>query len=68
MKATILADGTLHVAPESDVEAYALDQWCRVNIDYRRADVHAPKICVDFNDYPGAMQSLTLRPPGEAQQ
>lgn len=60
MKATILADGTLSVAPESEFEAYALDQWCRANLDFRLAAAQIPKICVDFTGFPGAMQALKV--------
>ncbi|WP_454825378.1 hypothetical protein [Paraburkholderia xenovorans] len=66
MKSTILADGTLSIAPETELEAYALDQWCRVNIDYRRATVHMPKICIDFSGYPGAMLAMVPSSAGES--
>lgn len=60
MKTDIKADGTLTIAPESELEAYALDQWCRANIDYRRVHPPFPKIIVDFNGFPGAMQAVKV--------
>lgn len=59
MKATILADGTLSIAPESGLEAYALDRWAKENIasDFYCATrvPAAPKIQLDFNGYVAQM-------------
>ena len=60
MKTTILADGTLRIAPESELEAYALDQWCRSNLDYLRVDVHMPKIIVVFTEFPAALRVIEV--------
>jgi hypothetical protein len=53
MKTTILADGTLSVTPESDLEAFALDCWARANITGDWYDVrnNRPKIILDLSDY-----------------
>ena len=59
MKTTILADGTLNITPESDLEAYALDRWSRENITcdwYCATRVPAaPKIILDMSKYADAM-------------
>lgn len=55
MKSTILADGTLSIAPESDLEAYALNRWAQENITsdwYAAGRVPpAPKIILDCSEY-----------------
>ncbi|UEP42739.1 hypothetical protein [Burkholderia sp. B21-005] len=54
MKTTILADGTLSITPESDLEAYALNQWGRANLDYSRVPPTCeplPKMILELNEY-----------------
>ncbi|WP_321810093.1 hypothetical protein [Burkholderia sp. BCC1985] len=64
MKATILADGTLHISPESDLDAYALGQWSRVNLaDWFNVAQPSVKIIVDLSGYPGALAPLTIPQP-----
>ncbi|RKE35266.1 hypothetical protein B0G76_1327 [Paraburkholderia sp. BL23I1N1] len=46
MKATIQADGTLYVAAETALEAYALDRWGRDNLPFNDARVCLPKMIV----------------------
>lgn len=60
MKATILADGTLEIAPETGIEAYALDKWCRANLDYRNVVDPKPKMLVDLSEFPGALQPIPV--------
>ncbi|SOE85670.1 hypothetical protein SAMN05446935_6144 [Burkholderia sp. YR290] len=59
MKTTILADGTLSITPESDLEAYALDRWSRENITsdwYCATRVPpAPKLILDCSEYADRM-------------
>lgn len=58
MKTTILADGTLSVTPESDLEAYALSRWSTENIRGGWCDVRAsapPKIIIDMSEYAAAV-------------
>jgi hypothetical protein len=59
MKATILADGTLSIAPESGLEAYALDRWANENITsdwYCVTRVPpAPKLILDCSEYADRM-------------
>jgi hypothetical protein len=59
MKTTILADGTLSIAPESDLEAYALGRWSRENITndwYCATRVPpAPKLIIDCSEYAASM-------------
>lgn len=57
MKTTILADGTLSVAPESDLEAFALNCWSRENINGNWYDARCqpPKIIIDLSGYPDAI-------------
>jgi hypothetical protein len=57
VKAIIRADGTLIVAPESGLEAYALSRWSKENIRSDRYDVRMsppPNIVVDLSDFPVA--------------
>lgn len=55
MKTTILANGTLSIAPESELEAFALNCWADKNItsDWFNAARPAgpPKIIIDFSGY-----------------
>jgi hypothetical protein len=53
MKTTILADGTLSIAPESDIEAFALNCWSKENItgDWYDVRCHRPKIILDLSAY-----------------
>jgi hypothetical protein len=55
VKTTILADGTLSIAPESGLEAFALNCWAEKNItsDWFNAARPAgpPKIIIDFSGY-----------------
>ncbi|HDR9026931.1 TPA: hypothetical protein QDB14_001101 [Burkholderia vietnamiensis] len=61
MKATILADGTLHISPESDLDAYALGQWSRVNLaDWFNVAQRSMKITVDLSGYPGALDPIRV--------
>lgn len=64
MKATILADGTLQISPESDLEAYALGQWSRANFgDWFNACEPHVKIIVDMSGYPAALAPLHIPQP-----
>lgn len=54
MKTTILADGTLSITPESDLEAYALNQWGQVNLacfPIPPAGQPFPKMILDCSEY-----------------
>lgn len=54
MKTTILADGTLSIAPESELEAFALNCWAEKNItsDWFNVTRPAPpKIIIDLSGY-----------------
>jgi hypothetical protein len=58
VKATVRADGTLIVAPESGLEAYALSRWSKENIRSDWYDVRMsppPNIVVDLSDFPVAV-------------
>ncbi|GJH05019.1 hypothetical protein [Paraburkholderia terrae] len=69
MKTTILADGTLYITPESTLDAYALGQWSKANLDVAWfAQPHLPKIIVDLSQYPGASQPVVLDTNGGAKQ
>jgi len=52
VKTTIRADGTLHVTPETELEAYALNQWSKANFgsgfEMRIPEI---KIFVDMSSY-----------------
>jgi hypothetical protein len=65
VKTTILADGTLSVSPESELEAFALNCWAKENItaDWYAANRHAPiKIIVDMSGYAGRLGCfMTMR-------
>ncbi|MGQ7907250.1 hypothetical protein [Burkholderia sp. BC1] len=64
MKATILSDGTLQILPESDLDAYALGQWSRVNFgDGFNACVPCVKIMIDLSGYPAALAPLHIPKP-----
>jgi hypothetical protein len=57
MKTELCADGTIVITPESGIEAYALDKWCRdefaaIPSSYR------PKLVVDFSGYPSAIKIM----------
>ena len=61
MKATILADGTLYVSPESTLEAYALRQWGMSNIasrDVAELD-NLPKMTIDCRGHAGEFVTST---------
>ena len=65
MKATIRADGTLSVTPESDLEAYALSRWSTENIRSDWYDVRysaPPKIILDMSDYAAAIGFFVVAP------
>ncbi|KPD17252.1 hypothetical protein ADM96_20285 [Burkholderia sp. ST111] len=55
MRAIINADGTLRVAPESDLEAFALNCWFEKNVPIDWYDVTrvppAPKIIIDLSGF-----------------
>jgi hypothetical protein len=58
VKTTILADGTLSVAPESELEAFALNCWGKENItsDWFNVTRPAPpKIIIDLSEYAGKL-------------
>ncbi|HGO6081854.1 TPA: hypothetical protein ACK3PA_006351 [Burkholderia cenocepacia] len=65
MKATILAGGALQVSPETELEAYALAQWSRVNFgDWSNVHQFASNVIVDLSGYPAAVAlSLTIPQP-----
>ena len=64
MKGTILADGTLQISPESELEAYALGQWSRANFgDWFNVRAPYVKIIVDLSGYPAAIQQLHIPQP-----
>ncbi|MBG0879406.1 hypothetical protein H0X90_21690 [Burkholderia sp. 9775_39] len=59
MKATILAGGALQVTPETELEAYALGHWCRVNFgDWFNAAQISMNVIVDLSGYPAANQAI----------
>ena len=61
MKTTILADGTLSIQPESELEAYALGKWCERNLDWRAATQPAPpQMIVDCSEYPDSIAPLRV--------
>ncbi|OTP79464.1 hypothetical protein [Caballeronia sordidicola] len=65
MKTTILADGTLSVTPETDLEAYALSRWSTENIraDWYDARISAPpKIILDMSEYAAAVGLFLVVP------
>lgn len=58
MKTTILADGTLSITPESDLDAYALNQWSIANLDWSRVPANGtplPKMILDCSEYAGRL-------------
>ncbi|WP_186191039.1 hypothetical protein [Burkholderia gladioli] len=58
MKTTILADGTLSITPESDLEAYALNQWGQVNLDFSKIPANGqplPNMILDCSEYVGRL-------------
>ncbi|WP_186200643.1 hypothetical protein [Burkholderia gladioli] len=58
MKTTILADGTLSITPESDLEAYALNQWGQVNLDLSKIPANGqplPNMILDCSEYAGRL-------------
>lgn len=62
MKATITADGTLIVRPESEIEAYALARWSEVNFpDWSNALASHPRLMTDCSEFPGACQPVVVR-------
>ncbi|KVS52234.1 hypothetical protein WK39_26610 [Burkholderia cepacia] len=65
MKATILAGGALQVWPESELEAYALAQWSRVNFGgWHNVQQFATNVIVDLSGYPAAnAMALTIPQP-----
>ncbi|WP_321944690.1 hypothetical protein [Burkholderia cenocepacia] len=74
MKTTILADGTLSITPETDLEAYALNQWGTANLDWSRVSANEtplPKMILDCSEYAGRLgvfvKISNLPTSGEAQ-
>ncbi|WP_186140066.1 hypothetical protein [Burkholderia gladioli] len=74
MKTTILAEGTLCITPESDLEAYALNQWGQVNLDFSKIPANGrplPNMILDCSEYAGRLGIFVkvnnLPPSGEAQ-
>ncbi|WP_175946651.1 hypothetical protein [Burkholderia pyrrocinia] len=64
MKATILAAGALLITPESELDAYALAQWSKVNVgDWFNAATRPMNVIVDLSAYPGAIEPLTIPQP-----
>ncbi|HDR9036104.1 TPA: hypothetical protein QDB07_003612 [Burkholderia vietnamiensis] len=58
METTILADGMLSITPESDLEAYALNQWGMVNLDWSKVPANGqplPKMILDCSEYAGRL-------------
>jgi hypothetical protein len=52
VKTTIRADGTLHVTPETELEAYALNQWGKANFGSGfETRIPEIKIIVDMSAY-----------------
>ncbi|WP_176331009.1 hypothetical protein [Burkholderia vietnamiensis] len=72
MKATILAGGALQVTPETELEAYALGHWCRINFgDWFNAARVSANVIVDLSGYPEANQTIVAVPhlqPGHGTQ
>lgn len=61
MKTTIMADGTLYIEPEGDLEAYARGKWSKENIhDWFAATKPNLKIIIDLEAYPAALGVLTV--------
>lgn len=58
MKATICADGTLVVTPESELDAYALNQWALRNLARipPPGEEPMPKMITDCSAYAGQLQ------------
>ncbi|HDR9227825.1 TPA: hypothetical protein QDB19_004075 [Burkholderia vietnamiensis] len=66
MKTTILVDGMLTITPESDLEAYALNQWGIANLDWSRVPANGtplPKMILDCSEYAGRL-GLFLKAQG----
>ena len=68
MKATISANGTLVIRPESDLEAYALAQWSNVNMAdwWCNVQVTRPRLMTDCSEFPGAFPAVQLEPVPKA--
>ncbi|MBU9502845.1 hypothetical protein KTE68_22090 [Burkholderia multivorans] len=63
MKATILADGTLKIEPESELEAYALGQWSVENLPpFRPWEEPQLNVRVDLSGYTTARLFMKLGP------
>jgi hypothetical protein len=64
MKATISADGTLTVRPETELEAFALAQWSNLNMSDWWTDVRVtrPRLMTDCSEYLGAFLPIQLVP------
>ncbi|MBB2981768.1 hypothetical protein [Paraburkholderia tropica] len=62
MKATIKADGTLVVMPETEIEAYALGRWSATNMtDWFTGNAKAlPKFMLNCEQFPGALDPVVL--------
>ncbi|WP_069267402.1 hypothetical protein [Paraburkholderia nodosa] len=61
MKATITAGGMLIVAPENELEAYALGRWSAVNLTDWFTGTNVPermKFMVNCEAFPGAMDPV----------
>ncbi|WP_369072881.1 hypothetical protein [Burkholderia gladioli] len=59
MKTTILADGTLCLRPETELEAYALNQWARSNLACGPIPPDGrpkPNIIIDCSEYVGMLE------------
>jgi hypothetical protein len=69
VKTTILANGTLSITPETDIEAYALSRWSSENITADWYDARLPqlKIVLDLSAYADQMAAgmfVTLEQSG----
>ncbi|AJW99197.1 hypothetical protein BM43_3188 [Burkholderia gladioli] len=58
MKATIRADGTLFIEAETGLEAFALNAWCKANLDYSNAHAPWPRMIVSFAGFAEASAQL----------
>ncbi|WP_186224593.1 hypothetical protein [Burkholderia gladioli] len=66
MKATIRADGTLFIEAETGLEAFALNEWCKANLDYSNALALRPRMIVSFAGFPEASAKVLIADTGRA--